>query len=94
MTDDEDERFSPELVAFGERLRALRMRTGMKQREVAEILQLRVPTISDWEMAVSEPKFFRVVKLAELYGVSLNVIAGIEPLPPATRRPTGRRMPE
>ena len=93
MTDEEDEGFSPELLAFGERLRALRMRTGLKQHEVAALLQIRVPTVSDYELGKSEPPFFRVVAMAKLYDVSLDVIAGLAPMPQPTRRPAGRRMP-
>lgn len=88
-----DEDFSPELVAFGERLRSLRMRTGLKQHEVAVLLQIRVPTISDYELGKSEPPFFRVVALAKLYDVSLDVLAGLSPMPPPTRRAPGRRLP-
>ena len=90
--DDDDPGFSPDLLVFGERLRALRSRCGLTQTEVADIIGLRVTTVGDWELAKSEPKFSQAVALSRLYDVSLDVLAGLTPMPPPTkRRPTSRR---
>jgi len=79
------------LFSFGERLVALRNRTGFPQKKVAEFLGVTSPMLSNWEAGNSEPKFFQVVALARLYDVSLDVLAGSAPMPPPVQRPETRR---
>ena len=43
-----------------------RLAAGRHDVDVARLLQIRVPTISDYELGKSEPPFFRVVALAKL----------------------------
>lgn len=77
---------SDELAALAERLVILRKRTQMRQYEVAAVLKLRAATLSDWESARAEPKLFQAVALADLYDVSIDVLTGRAPMPPAGRR--------
>ena len=79
------------LAAFAERLVALRKRTGFPQRKIAEYLGTTPQLLSYWESGASEPKFFQVVALSRLYDVSLNVLAGLEPMPPPVPRPPTQR---
>lgn len=52
----------------------LRKRAGLTQRRVAELLNKKVATISDWERGVAQPRlsFSEVKALMELYQCSLD----------------------
>lgn len=71
-------------VSLGERLVLLRRRMGLHQREVASLLNIRQPTLSDWEIGRTEPRLFQALALANLYVVSLDVLVGLDAMPPVT----------
>ena len=58
------------------KLKEARNLTGMKQKEVAEKTGIPLGTLRRWEQGVNEPDTDSLVLLADLYGVSTDVILG------------------
>lgn len=57
-------------------VRALRKKAGITQEELARIVGVVQPTVSDWEKARKDPSGPRLKKLAEYFGVEESVILG------------------
>lgn len=57
---------------LGQKLKDARSKAGLKQEELANQLQVSRQTISNWENNRSYPDIASVVKLSELYGLSLD----------------------
>lgn len=64
------------MTIFSERIKRLRKNKGLKQQELAEILGIKRNTYSDWENGKTEPRFDNLVKLADLFDVSLDWLFG------------------
>lgn len=63
---------------FGDNIKRLRKNKGLKQQELAEILGIKRNTYSDWENGKTEPSFENLVKLGDLFDVSLDWLFGRE----------------
>lgn len=63
---------------FGDNIKRLRKNKGLKQQELAEILGIKRNTYSDWENGKTEPSFENLIKLADLFEVSLDCLLGRE----------------
>lgn len=63
---------------FCERLRAARVKTGMTTTEVAFALYTSQSAVSRYETGVNLPRLDRIVDMAELYGVSLDWLCGLD----------------
>lgn len=72
-------------MTLGENLQRLRKEQGLSQEEVARRLFVSRQSVSKWELDQSEPGVEYLKALAELYGVSLDELAGMpaqpEPVP-------------
>lgn len=66
-------------MSIGIRIKAARRRKGMRQKHVADALQLDQSTISAWERDVSGekpgPRIEHVVQMADLFGVDFSWLA-------------------
>ena len=58
------------------RIRELREAAGMTQADLAERLQVSVPTVSRWESGVIRPSVGNLIELAEIFGVTTDAILG------------------
>ena len=76
-------------MTLGERLAHLRNREGLSQDALAEKLGVSRQSVSKWENNVSTPDLDRLVKLGEVFGVSLDELVKGEALPAA--EPGARR---
>lgn len=56
------------------RVKELRMKAGMQQKELAIALNVQQPSVSRWEQQKADPTEDNVDKLAALFGVSPNDI--------------------
>ena len=65
-------------AAIASRLRIARERSGLSQSQVAKILGLHRPTVSEIEAGRRRVVAEEVVTLAELYGVNIPWIVGAE----------------
>ena len=64
---------------FTKRLRALREDSDIKQKEIAEALQIKPNTYNRYECGVNEPDMAMLIKLADYFGVSLDFLLGHQP---------------
>lgn len=62
---------------FGENFKNIRKQCGLSQQEVADKLQIKQASVSDWENDVSRPDYEKLIALAELYDVTLYELLGI-----------------
>jgi len=70
-----------EREALGKRLMLMRSRAGLSQLQVAERLEVRRPTVTAWENGDAEPKALDLQRMADLFGVDINVLTGRAQLP-------------
>ncbi|MBM7711232.1 helix-turn-helix domain-containing protein [Enterococcus xiangfangensis] len=59
-------------MEVGERLKARRMELNLTQESVAEALGITRQTISNWENGRSYPDIERMVRLSDIYSLSLD----------------------
>ena len=64
---------------FASRLRTLRRERGMTQNNLAEIMKVKVPTVSAWENAVRTTTYAKTRKLADLFDVDVEFLTGVQP---------------
>jgi len=62
---------------FSERLKELRLETGVGQNKLAEDLGLSNASISYWENEKQEPSASAIFKLAKYFNVSADYLLGI-----------------
>ena len=66
------------MMNFGENFKNIRKQCGLSQQEVADKLQIKHSSVSDWENDVSRPDYEKLIALAELYDVTLYELLGID----------------
>lgn len=59
-------------MEIGVKLKEARINKGCTQESVAEIIQVSRQTISNWENEKSYPDIVNVIKLSDLYEISLD----------------------
>lgn len=59
-------------MEIGKKLKAARLASGLTQEKVAEEILVSRQTISNWENEKSFPDIVSVIKLSDLYSVSLD----------------------
>ena len=72
---------------FGARLKELRKRNNLTQKELAEQIGIKQNSYSDWENGKTEPSFENLIKLADLFEVSLDCLLGREQMKVKKRSP-------
>ena len=77
------------------RIRMLRMRARMTQKQVAQILNLDRSTYAYYETATTCPDYETLVRLAKMYQVTTDYLLGLEESPEAggTIRPRTGAQP-
>ena len=63
-------------MKFGERVSELRKDKGLKQKDIATLLNVAVSTVSNYETDSHEPDMENLCKLADLFGVSTDYLLG------------------
>lgn len=66
------------MMNFGENFKNIRKQCGLSQQEVADKLQIKQSSVSEWENDVSRPDYEKLIALAELYDVTLYELLGID----------------
>ena len=61
-------------------IKELREKKGLTQKELAELMQVSFQTISKWENGVNFPDITHIPRLADIFGVSADIILGLVPL--------------
>lgn len=62
-------------------IRPLREQHGMTQEDLAKRLGVKYPAVSKWERGMAYPSMNTVIKMAELFQVSMDVVLGLAPIP-------------
>ncbi|MCK9268435.1 MAG: helix-turn-helix domain-containing protein [Alkaliphilus sp.] len=57
---------------LGEKIQYLRIERGLKQKEMAQILQINRATLSNWETGRANPDPEMLAKLAEFFNVTTD----------------------
>ncbi len=73
-------------VAYYPRLRDLREDADLTQTELVKLLGMHKTTYTNYEQGKQEPPFELIVKLAKLYNVSIDYIAGLTNKPTPLRK--------
>ena len=70
------------------RVRELREKIGLQQKQLAIDLGVSQPTVCDWEGGKKEPSFRSAIKIAEYFNVSTDYLLGRsdDPTPPNETR--------
>ena len=66
------------MMNFGENFKNIRKQCGLSQQEVADKLQIKQSSVSDWENDASRPDYEKLIALSELYDVTLYELLGID----------------
>lgn len=61
-----------DFVEIGKKLKEVRMKSNLTQEQVAEKLFVSRQTISNWENEKSYPDIISIIKLSDLYSISLD----------------------
>lgn len=61
-------------------IKELREEKGLTQKELAELMHVSFQTISKWENGVNFPDITHIPRLADIFGVSADIILGLVPL--------------
>ncbi|MDE6059527.1 MAG: helix-turn-helix domain-containing protein [Clostridia bacterium] len=59
---------------FSLRLKELRQKNNLSQKEFAEILKVSTGTVGNWEVGLREPDFKMLMKIADIFNVSCDYI--------------------
>lgn len=62
---------------LGKRLRDLRLKKGLKQLDLADMLGVSRTTYTQYETGRSEPDLATIIKLAQFFGVSVDYLLGL-----------------
>ena len=68
---------------LSERLRNLRIEKGLSQKQVAALIGVNPSTISTYESAARLSSYPSLIRLAKVYGVSIDYLLGTEGSRPA-----------
>jgi transcriptional regulator with XRE-family HTH domain len=69
------------LTTFGQRLRDLREKRGLAQKEVGALLDVTISTIGKYESGERTPAPDAIVKLADFFQVSADYLLGRSDIP-------------
>ena len=76
-------------MTLAEKILSLRTQRGMSQDDLAEKLEVSRQSVSKWETAQSTPDLDKIIKLANLFGVTVDELVrdGEAPQPPEPPQP-------
>lgn len=73
---------------ISDRIQALRRSKGVTQEQLADAVGVSRQAVSKWEAEQAAPDLERIVAIAEFFDVTTDyLLRGIEPAPPAQKRP-------
>ena len=78
-------------MLIGERIKTLRVQKAITQKELSDIIGVSVITIRNWEAGNKLPSANAVISLARAFGVSSDIILGLESHANLFAMPTTRR---
>ena len=73
-------------MSYYPRLRDLREDADLTQTQLVELLGMHKTTYTNYEQGKREPPFELIIRLAKLYNVSIDYIAGLTDRPAPLRK--------
>ena len=61
---------------FAENLKNLRTTSKVGQKELANLLNISVKTVSHWETGYCEPSIAQLITLSDFFGISIDELVG------------------
>ena len=61
---------------FSENLKTFRLQFGYTQTQIGDKIGIRPSNISDWENGKSRPEYENLIKLADIFDVTLDELLG------------------
>ena len=80
-------------MTLGESIVSLRARKGWSQGDLADMLDVSRQSVSKWETDSSVPELDKLLKLADLFGVTLDALVRGEEVPDKTAQETPQAAP-
>lgn len=65
------------MSVFSEKLKELRKRNNLTQKELAEQIGIKQNSYSDWETGKNEPNLENIVKLSKILDTSTDELLGM-----------------
>lgn len=65
-------------IKFAIRMKELRKAENMSQLQLSKLIGVAQSNVSDWENNVSRPEYERLVKIAQIFDVSVDYLLGVE----------------
>lgn len=66
------------MVGFGMRLKSLRKKKNLTQKELAAMLQLTKSVISAYELEIRYPSYDVLINISKIFKVSTDYLLGVE----------------
>ena len=66
-------------MTLGQNIARLRTQKNLSQGDLADALEVSRQSVSKWETDASIPELDKLLRLAELFGVTLDELVGYEP---------------
>ena len=63
-------------MTIGQKIKALRLANGIKQKEFAQMLSISPQAISKWESGKNMPDISILPKIADIFGTSIDELLG------------------
>lgn len=63
---------------FGNRLKSIRNELGISQEQIARLLHCNCSAYSYYELGRTEPSLEKLIRLADIFGLSVDVLLGHE----------------
>ena len=63
-------------MKFSENLKSMRQLKNIGQKELAEVLNTTVKTVSHWETGYSEPSISQLIAISNFFEVSIDELVG------------------
>jgi len=68
-------------MTLGEKVKELRARSGLTQKDLADKVAVTAQAVSRWEQDIVEPDIGTLKKLSEIFAVSLDLLLSNKPIP-------------
>lgn len=68
--------FQEVFMKFNERLKELRLNSSFLQKELASFIGVSIRTFQDYERGNTEPNIEKLIKLADIFNVTLDYLMG------------------
>ncbi len=78
------------MAEFQFQIAPLRKQHGLSQQQLAALLGVAPQTVSKWETGVTFPDIALLPQLSGIFGVSVDELMGLKPLPDAAYIPTDK----